>query len=238
VIKVFGSTGSGDDVTGDPTFTFEELKAAVDAAHQAGKRVAIHSYGPAAARDAVRAGADSVEHATDLDDATLAEMARRGTFYVPTIDHNRYYAEHRREYGYGPDAVARLGAYRRRNLETARRAHKAGVRFAMGSDAVFTMFGENARELLRFVEAGLTPAEALSAATANGAALLGKETSLGAVAAGFQADLVAVEGDPLADVRAVVDRMRWVMKGGAVVVDRRPDRPARLDRETLPTPGP
>lgn len=221
VIKVYGSTGSGEDVSGDQTFTFEEMKAAVDAAHQAGKRIAIHSYGPAGARDAVRAGADSVEHATDPDEDTIADMVKRKTFYVPTIDHNRYYAEHRKEFGYGPAVADRLLAYRARNLETARRAHKAGVRFAMGSDAVFTMFGENARELLSFAEAGMTPREALAAATTNGAALLGKDESLGAVAAGYHADIVAVEGDPLADIRAVVEGVRWVMKGGTVVVDRR-----------------
>lgn len=220
VMKVFGSTGSGDDVTGDQTFTFEEMKAAVDAAHGLGKKIAIHSYGPDGARDAVRAGADSVEHATGMDDATLAEMARRGTFYVPTIDHNRYYAEHREEFGYGPEVADRLNAYLKRNLETARRAHKAGVRFAMGSDAVFTMFGENARELGWFVKAGMTPREALVSATTNGAALLGKGESLGAAAPGYLADLVAVEGDPLTDIEVVTRRVRWVMKGGEVVVDR------------------
>jgi imidazolonepropionase-like amidohydrolase len=220
VIKMYGSTGSDQDVSGNQTFTFEEMKAAVDAAHQAGKRIAIHSYGPAGARDAVRAGADSVEHATDLDDETIAEMARRKTFYVPTIDHNRYYVEHREVFGYGPEVVERLNGYLKRNLETARRAHKAGVRFAMGSDAVFTMFGENTRELAWFVKAGMTPAEALAAATTNGAALLGMEKTIGAVAPGYEADLVAVEGDPLADIDVVVNRVRWVMKAGEVVFDR------------------
>jgi imidazolonepropionase-like amidohydrolase len=221
VIKMFGSTGSDQDVTGFQTFTFDEMKAAVDVAHKLGKRIAIHSYGPDGARDAVRAGADSIEHATDMDDDTIAEMAKRKTYYVPTIDHNRYYAEHSEEFGYGPDVIKRLDAYRERNLETARRAHKAGVRFAMGSDAVFTMFGENTRELRWFVKAGMTPTEALAAATTNGAALLGMEKSLGAVAPGYFADIVAVEGDPLADIGVVISRVRWVMKGGTVVVDRR-----------------
>jgi imidazolonepropionase-like amidohydrolase len=88
-IKMYGSTGSDQDVTGFQTFSFEEMKAATDVAHRAGKRIAIHSYGPDGARDAVRAGADSVEHATDMDDATIKEMARRGTVYVPTVEHNR-----------------------------------------------------------------------------------------------------------------------------------------------------
>ena len=89
VIKMYASTGTDDDTTGFQTYNYEEIKAAVDAAHQFGKKIAIHSYGPEGARDAVRAGTDSLEHATDLDDATIAEMAKRGTFYVPTIDHNR-----------------------------------------------------------------------------------------------------------------------------------------------------
>src|SRR5262245_55329797 len=87
-VKMYGSSGGFEDVSGNQTFTFDEMKAAVDAAHSVGKRISIHSYGPSGARDAVRAGADSIEHATDMDDETIAEMARRGTFYVPTIDHN------------------------------------------------------------------------------------------------------------------------------------------------------
>src|ERR1043165_9357011 len=87
-IKMYGSTGSGRDVSGFETFTYEEMKAAVDAAHALGKRIAIHTYGPAGARDAVRAGTDSLEHATDMDAETIAEMAQKKIFYVPTIDHN------------------------------------------------------------------------------------------------------------------------------------------------------
>ena len=219
-IKMYGSTGTGADVSGRQTFSYDEMKAAVDAAHALGKRIAIHSYGPEGGRDAVRAGAETVEHPVDLDDATLAEMARRGTVYVPTIDHNRYYAEYREQYGYTVEQAAGLDAYRRRNIETARRAHAAGVKLGMGSDAVFTMFGQNTRELRWFVEAGMTPAQALAAATTNGAALLGMEKSIGAIAPGYFADIVAVDGDPLADIRVVIEGVRWVMKGGVVVVDR------------------
>lgn len=220
VIKMFGSTGSAQDVSGDQTFTFDEMKAGVDAAHQLGRRIAIHSYGPGGARDAVRAGADSVEHATDMDDQTIAEMARRGTYYVPTIDHNRNYVEYRGQFGYGEDVPKRLGDYIQRNLETARRALRAGVRFAMGSDAVFMMFGHNTRELEWFVKAGMTPEQALAAATTNGAALLGMEKSLGAIAPGYYADIAAVDGDPLQDVNVVIQKVRWVMKGGKVVVEK------------------
>ena len=220
-IKMYGSTGSGADVTGDETFTPDEMKAAVDAAHAAGKRIAIHSYGAQGGRDAMRAGAESVEHAVDLDDSTLTEMAARGTYYVPTIDHNRYYAENREQFGYTLEQAAALDAYRARNIETARRAFKAHVRFAMGSDAVFTMFGQNTRELAWFTQIGMTPAEALATATSNAAALLGMGQTLGALSPGYYADVVAVAGDPQKDIRVVIDSVRWVMKGGAVVVDRR-----------------
>src|SRR5712672_2469259 len=221
VIKMYGSTGTDDDVTGFETYTFEEIKAAVDAAHKFGKKIAIHSYGPDGARDAVRAGTDSLEHATDMDDATIQEMARRGTFYVPTIDHNRYYIDNGDKIGYAPGYKEKTQAFIRRNLETARKAHRAGVKFAMGSDAIYTMFGENTRELGWFVKAGMSPEQALRTATTNGAELLGKEKGLGAVAPGYFADLVAVEGDPLADINVVLNNVKWVMKDGVVVVDRR-----------------
>jgi imidazolonepropionase-like amidohydrolase len=221
LIKMFGSTGTDDDVTGFETYTYEEMKAAVDMAHQFGKKIAIHSYGPDGARDAVRAGADSIEHATDMDDATIHEMVKRGTFYVPTIDHNRYYIDNGDKIGYAPGYKERLQAFIPRNLETARKAFKAGVKFAMGSDAIYTMFGENTRELGWFVKAGMTPEQALRTATTNAAELLGKEKELGAVAPGYFADLVAVEGDPLSDIDVVLNHVKWVMKDGAVVVDRR-----------------
>ena len=219
-IKMFDSTGSGQDVSGFQTFTFDEMKAAVDVAHALGKKVAIHSYGPDGARDAVRAGTDSLEHATDMDDETIAEMARRGTWYVPTIDHNRYYVENGDKLGYAPGYKDRLNDYIQRNLEIARRAFKAGVRFAMGSDSVYSMFGENTRELGWFVKAGMTPEQALNAATKNPALMLSMERSLGSVAPGYFADIVAVQGDPLADINAVINNVRWVMKSGAVVIDK------------------
>src|SRR5882762_2840007 len=204
VIKMYASTGTDDDVTGFQTYSYEEIKAAVDAAHQFGKKIAIHSYGPDGARDAGRAGTDSLEHATDTDDATIAEMVKRGTFYVPTIDHNRYYIENGSKIGYTPGFEPRSQAFIRRNLETARKAHRAKVKFAMGSDAVYSMFGQNTRELGWFVKAGMSPEQALRTATANAAELLGKEKELGAVAPGYFADLVAVEGDPLADIDVAI----------------------------------
>jgi imidazolonepropionase-like amidohydrolase len=220
VIKMYASTGTDDDTTGFETYSYEEIKAAVDAAHQFGKKIAIHSYGPDGARDAVRAGTDSLEHATDMDDATIAEMAKRGTFYVPTIDHNRYYLDNWQKIGYADGFQAKTRAFIERNLEAAHKAHKAGVKFAMGSDAIYTMFGENTRELGWFVKAGMTPEEALKTAATNAAELLGKKDELGAVANGYFADLIAVDGDPLADVNVTINKVKWVMKGGAVVANK------------------
>jgi len=221
VIKMYASTGTDDDVSGFQTYNYEEIKAAVDAAHKFGKKIAIHSYGPDGARDAVRAGADSLEHATDMDDSTIQEMVKRGTFYVPTIDHNRYYVDNGDKIGYAPGYREKLQAFIPRNLETARKAFKAGVKFAMGSDAIYTMFGQNTRELGWFVKAGMTPEQALRTATTNAAELLGKEQDLGAVAPGYFADLVAVEGDPLTDINVILHNVKWVMKGGSLVVDKR-----------------
>jgi len=218
VIKMYGSVGGFDNVNTNQTFTYDEMKAAVDTAHFLGKKIAIHSYGPEGARDAVRAGADSLEHAVDIDDATLALMVKQGTYYVPTIDHNRYYVDARAEYQFPAGAEKNLAAYIERNFETAKRAHKAGVRFAMGSDAVYTMFGQNTRELAWFVKAGMTPEESLKTATVNAADLLGKSADIGSAKAGVFADLIAVEGDPLADIDAAIHNVRAVMKGGKVVI--------------------
>jgi imidazolonepropionase-like amidohydrolase len=219
-VKIFGSTGGFDDVTQFQTFSFEELKAAVDAAHMLGKKVAVHSYGPGGGSAAVRAGADSLEHATDMDDDTIAEMVRRKIYYVPTIDHNQYYIENGEVYHFPGDYRSRLSAFIARNIETARRAFKAGAMLVMGSDAVYTGWGLNTRELETFVAFGMTPEQALQTATRNAAAMLGMEKSLGAIAPGYYADIVAVDGDPLANISVVTKNVRWVMKGGHVVMDR------------------
>lgn len=217
-VKVYGSRGSFQSVETTQTVTFDEMKAAVDAAHALGHKVAIHSYGASGVKDAVMAGADSVEHGIDIDEATFAEMVKRGTVWVPTIDHNQYYVDARDAYGWKPEVVPPLNAYIEKNLEATRRAFKAGVKLGMGSDAVYTMFGRNTGELAWFVKAGMTPAQALGTATTTAAALLGLPDKLGRIAPGYFADLVAVEGDPLQKIDVLFTGVRWVMKDGAVVV--------------------
>jgi imidazolonepropionase-like amidohydrolase len=219
-VKVYASRGSFDSVDTTQTLTFDELKAIVDAAHALNHKVAIHSYGASGVRDAVKAGADSVEHGIEIDDDTFAEMVKRGTVWVPTIDHNRYYVDAADDYGFKPEAIPPLKDYIDKNLESTRRAFKAGVKLGMGSDAVYSMFGQNTRELEWFVKAGMTPAQALATATTTAADLLGQSDALGKLAPGCSADIVAIEGRPLDDIHDVVAGVRWVMKEGKVVVSK------------------
>jgi imidazolonepropionase-like amidohydrolase len=223
-VKVFGSTGGFDNVTGDQTVSYDEMKAIVDTAHAEGHKVAIHSYGPAGARDAIRAGCDTLEHATDMDDATIAEMVSKKIWYVPTIDHNQYYVENADDvYKFPAGAKENLKDYIQRNYLTAQKAFRAGARLLVGSDAVYNGFGLNMRELTWFAKMGMTNEQAMQAATVMPAEALGMEKSIGSVAPGYFADIVAVRGDPLADIQVAIKNVRWVMKGGAVVVDKTRD---------------
>ena len=181
----------------------------------------MHSYGPDGARDAIRAGADTLEHATDMDDATIAELVRKRIWYVPTINHNQHYVDRADDvYHFTPEAKANLRDYIARNFATAQKAYRAGARMLVGSDAVYTAFGLNMHELNWFVKLGMSNEQALQSATILPAEMLGQQRSLGAVAPGFTADIVAVDGDPLADIQIVLNKVRWVMKSGAVVVDK------------------
>jgi imidazolonepropionase-like amidohydrolase len=220
LIKMFGSTGGFNDVETYQTFTFEEMRAAVETTHTMGKRIAIHSYGPEGARDAVRAGGDTLEHAINIDDATFAEMVRKKIIYVPTVYHNVWYVENYKEFDWPESDNQKILAYEHASEETTRRAIKAGVSIAMGSDAVYELFGHNTEELTYLVKSGMTPEQAIAAATVNGAAALGMEKDLGEATPGHYADLVAVEGNPLLDISVAVHNVRWVMKGGAVLVNK------------------
>ncbi|HXG87711.1 MAG TPA: amidohydrolase family protein [Vicinamibacterales bacterium] len=224
VIKVYSGTGGFDTVVTTQTLNFDELKTIVDASHAAGKKVAIHSYNASGAKDAVRAGADSLEHGIEIDDETFAEMAKRGTVWVPTVDHNRYYIDAKDEFRFRPEAIAPIQDYIAKNFAAMQRAVKAGVKLGMGSDAVFSMFGQNTRELAWMVKAGLTPEQALMTATTNAADLVGMKGRLGCLQPGCLADVVAIEGDPTKDIDTAINGVRWVMKGGVVYVDKRSAR--------------
>jgi len=227
-VKVYGSTGGGDDVTGDQTVSFEEMSAIIATAHSAGHKVAIHSYGPDGARDAIRAGTDTLEHATDLDDATIAELVRKKIWYVPTINHNQHYIDRSDDaYKFSAQAKENLHNYIERNFLTAQKAYRAGARMIVGSDAVYTGFSVNMQELRWFVKLGMSNEQSLQSATVLPAEMLGMEKSLGSVAPGYIADIVAVDGDPLSDIEVAVGKVRWVMKAGSVVVNTTGNSPNR-----------
>ena len=222
-IKIFGTTGSASDLTSRAYYSAEAITAAADAAKKAGIRITVHTYGPEAVDAAIAAGVTSIDHPVGMSGAQMKAMASSGIIYIPTIDHNRYYAQHGSEYGYGADVQANLHVFVGRNIETARRAHAAGVTVAMGSDAVLSGFGENTCELKAFTAAGMSTAEAIQTATINGAKLLGEDDNLGRLQPGFEADFVAVSGDPLTNISAVTDGVTVVMKAGVLVIDHRTD---------------
>jgi imidazolonepropionase-like amidohydrolase len=149
-------------------------------------------------------------------------MVRWGTVWVPTVDHNRYYIDAKDEFGFAPGVEGPLKDYIERNLASVAKGVKLGVKIGMGSDAVYTMFGQNTRELEWLVKAGMTPTQALQSATTIPAQLLGMGDRLGRIAPGYLADLVAIEGDPTSNVLAVINGVKWVMKDGKTVVDRKP----------------
>jgi len=201
-----------------PGFSAAEVEAIVDEAHVLGMRVLCHCHGGAGLRDALAAGVDSIDHGLYLaeDESSLERMAQDGTFYVPTMLVLRYHESHGE--GPGSDTVRRLREQHRRGIA---RAAELGVRIAMGTDAGAFGHRHQAAELELLVDAGLSPMEALVASTSSSAACLGLEDQVGTLAPGFGADLIVVDGDPLADIRILQDpeRIRLVMKAGSPVTD-------------------
>ena len=220
VIKIFEAV----DATGAPVFNAQEINVAVEEAARAGLKVAVHAHEAAAVKAAARGGCASVEHGSFLDDEAVRELARRRTALVPTLYLPTHYLEHRDRFaGFDRLTWSFFERLRANNLANAARALKGGVWFVAGSDAVAGLHGRNPREVLWLVEAGLTPAEAVRAATVDAAALLGLEGKVGEIKPGAFADLIAVAGDPTRDAGAV-ERVLFVMKGGRVVRDDRPGK--------------
>jgi imidazolonepropionase-like amidohydrolase len=199
-----------------PQFTIDEVAAVVAAAKDYGYRVAAHAHGKEGMRRAIVGGVTSIEHGTYMDPELFALMKKHGTWYVPTISAGRFVAEKAKIDGFYPAIVrpkaARVGALIQ---GTFAEAYRAGVRIAFGTDAGVSLHGDNADEFLFMVEAGMPPAEALRTATVHAAEVLGL-TDIGQLAPGFRADIVAMPGDPLADI-AVVKKVDFVMKDGVVV---------------------
>lgn len=222
VVKV-AVTGGVFSAGTDPSqtqYSDEELRTIVEEAHRLGRKVAAHAHGAAGLKQAVRAGVDSIEHGTLIDDEGIALMKARGTYLVPTLYTSIWVMEH----AHAPeipqamlDKGLKLLPVAKQNI---RRAFQSGVKIAFGTDSSVYPHGLNANEFRLLVEIGMSPLQAIQAATVQAAELLGWSDRVGTLSAGAFADLIAVPHDPLQDVR-VLEQVPFVMKGGEVIKDER-----------------
>jgi len=205
---------------GAAQLTLEELKAGVEEAVRAGRRVAAHAHGAQGMKNAIRAGVHSIEHGTLLDDEAIDLFLRHRTFLVPTLSAIQSGCEMGKQGGMPDYAVQKSAVLGEEQKKTFRKAVKAGVRIAMGTDAgtPFNPHGRNAQELRRMVEFGMTPMQAIEAATASAADLLGLEQEIGTVEAGKVADLILVNGNPLDDIALLEEssRIKYVIQSGKI----------------------
>lgn len=220
-IKVL-ATGGVMSAGTDPRqadYTEEELRVAVETAQAKGRDVAAHAHGTEGIKRAVRAGVRSIEHASMLDDEALALIKERGIFVVPNPYTNAYMLERGPAGGYQPYQLAKAKEVYGLKMASLRRAIRAGLNVAYGTDAGVQPHGINGRQFALFVEAGMTPLQAIQAATLVNARLLRQEGKLGTIRVGAWADLIAVAGNPLETIRSL-EQPSFVMKGGVVVVRR------------------
>jgi imidazolonepropionase-like amidohydrolase len=220
LIKFMASAGvlSGEASAGAPQYSQEEMNALVDEAHRWGKKVATHAHGTEAIRMAIRAGVDSVEHASLIDEEGLKMAKARGTYLVMDIYDDDYILAEYGRLGYPPamlDKERSLGLLQRQNF---RRAVQSGVRMAFGTDAGVYPHGWNGKQFAKEVQWGMTPMRAIQSATTDAADLIGRADKVGAVKPGLFADMIAVDGDPLADI-GELEHVGFVMKGGVVFKD-------------------
>lgn len=224
-IKIMATTGVGGgtgNLVGEPGWqelSEEEIRAAADEAHRPGRHITAHAIGNAGIKAAVRAGVDSIEHGSYLDDEAIEMMRERDVALIPTLIITKNLGEHGAERGFERNIVERAKRTFEAGLANVIRAHRAGVRVAVGSDV--DRDETAAQEIRMLIRAGLSPMDALMAATRVAASVLGLEASLGTVAAGKIADLILVEGDPLADPM-VLDRVSHVIQSGRLVKTPQP----------------
>jgi imidazolonepropionase-like amidohydrolase len=197
-------------------YSQEEMKAIVEEAHRLGRKVAAHAHGAQAILWASNAGVDSIEHGSYIDDAAIAAMKKNGTYLVPTLYLSDWFMENAEKIGTPADLMAKARDVMPAARKNIARAFAAGVKVGFGTDAAVYPHGLNAHEFAVMVKLGLTPLQAIQASTINDADLLGWSDKVGTIEPGKWADIVAVDGDPLADV-TTLERVKFVMKGGEVV---------------------
>jgi imidazolonepropionase-like amidohydrolase len=222
VIK-FATTGGVNSGTGLATRMFEdEARALVQTAHAYGRKVAVHAHGADGIKLALRAGADSIEHGTVMDDEILRLFRQTGAYYVPTLSTVNGYIERiaKDSNAYTPEVRKQIDWRIGITGQSLLKAWPAGVKIAFGTDAGVSKHGRNADEFELMVKFGMPPVEALKAATVNAADLLGLSSEVGTIEPGRSADIIAVTGDPLADVR-VLKKVDFVMARGEIVKDER-----------------
>ncbi|WDF78549.1 amidohydrolase family protein [Mucilaginibacter sp. KACC 22773] len=218
VIKI-ASTGGVLDLSEDGSgaqFSIDEIKAVVETAKDYGLKVACHAHGAEGIRRAILGGVTSIEHGTFMDDEDIKLAKQYGTWYVPTIIAGKSVADSARMPGYFPPVIARKALEIGPQIQqTFTKAYKAGVKIAFGTDAGVYAHGKNYIEFQYMVEGGMTPMEAIKSATGSAADLLGMSSKIGSIASGKSADIVAVDGDPLLDIKAMKN-VSFIMKEGKI----------------------
>ena len=218
VIKICASGGvlSKGDTPGAQQYTLEEMQAIVSEAHKLGRKVAAHAHGASSIRDAIIAGVDSIEHASLIDDEGIKLAREHGTYLVMDIYNDDYILQEGEKSGMLPESIKKEKALGQLQRDNFRKAWNAGVKIAFGTDAGVYPHGDNAKQFYYMVKYGMTPMQAIQAATINASDLLGWKDDVGSISAGKYADIIAVKGDPLANVTELT-KVSFVMKGGAVV---------------------
>ncbi|HWP95141.1 MAG TPA: amidohydrolase family protein [Gammaproteobacteria bacterium] len=220
LIKMIATAGvlTEEESSGAPQYSQEEMNAIVEEAHRWGRKVAAHAHGTEGIKMAVNAGVDSIEHGSFLDDEVIRLMKQRGTWLVADIYNDDYILAEFARLGYPEKIIEKERLVGRTQRESFQRAVRAGVRIAFGSDAGVYPHGWNAKQFAHMVRWGMTPMQAIQAATVNAAALMGWTDRVGALRPGLYADMIAVADDPFVDITAL-ERVGFVMKGGTVIKD-------------------
>jgi imidazolonepropionase-like amidohydrolase len=222
VIKFCGTGGvfSKTDTVGGQQYGLAEMRALVEEAHMLGLKVAVHAHGTAGIKDAIRAGVDTIEHASLADQEAFELAKQHGTWFSMDIYNDDYTLAEGEKNGVFADSLRKEREIGLRQRETFRAAVKAGVKMIFGTDAGVYPNGDNAHQFATMVQWGMTPLQAIQAATVNAAEALGRPGDVGTIAVGRYGDLVGVAGDPLADV-TLLQHVAFVMKGGNVVIGGR-----------------